>query len=58
MFKWKEDFVGNTQKKCVYVNHNGDFDHGKGTFHIFKRLEIDNLCGSYSALLGARLGIF
>eukprot|EP01035_Chromulina_nebulosa_P035816 gene35816-48155_t len=29
MYKWKEDFVGNTQKKCVYVNHNGDFDHGK-----------------------------
>ena len=35
MYKWKEDFVGNTQKKCVYVNHNGDFDHGKGTVIIF-----------------------
>lgn len=32
MFKWrgKEEFVGNTQRKCVSVNQNGDFEHGKG----------------------------
>mmetsp|Transcript_11556 Transcript_11556/g.15906 ORF Transcript_11556/g.15906 Transcript_11556/m.15906 type:complete len:863 (+) Transcript_11556:156-2744(+) len=53
MFKWKEDFVGNTQKKCVYVNHNGDFDHGKVLY-----LEPD---WSYFELLNAashRLNMF
>ncbi len=30
MQRWKEEFVGNNQRKCVHVHHNGDFEHGKG----------------------------
>lgn len=35
MMRWKDDFVGNTQRKCVHVHHNGDFEHGKGSFTSF-----------------------
>jgi hypothetical protein len=35
MSRWKEEFVGNAQKKCVNVHHNGNFESGKGTFELF-----------------------
>jgi hypothetical protein len=30
MQRWKEEFVGYAQRKCVHVHLNGDFEHGKG----------------------------
>ena len=30
----EESFVGNTQKKRIQINHNGDFEHGKGKLFI------------------------
>jgi hypothetical protein len=30
MQRWKEEFVGNTERKCVQINKNGVFDQGKG----------------------------
>lgn len=34
IYSWrgKDEFVENTQKKCVSVHLNGEFDHGKGDF--------------------------
>lgn len=56
MQRWKEEFVGNTQRKRVHVHHNGDFEHGKGkTLMIFLLLTSTNL-HSISIVYGTRLG--
>lgn len=31
MQRWKEEFVAYTQRKCVHIHLNGDFEHGKGS---------------------------
>jgi hypothetical protein len=35
MQRWKEEFTATTQRKCVNVHHNGDFEHGKGKNFLF-----------------------
>jgi hypothetical protein len=55
MQRWKEEFTATTQRKCVNVHHNGDFEHGKGKNFLHLFLLLFNIVPLSSLIFRTRL---